>query len=544
MANGYDTYKSYANDVISGKVTACKYIQLACKRYLAMFDRSDVVFHSDKADRVINFISKLRHFTGVHSGKPFILQDWQKWIIYNVYGFYYKNTNERVIKNVYIEVARKNGKSAFAAALCLYALVADGESNSEVELIANSRKQAGICFDMCSNFVDTINYKGKLFKAYRDKIKFPATKSFLQVLSSDVNSNDGWNSYMYVADEAHSYKDSKMYDLMKSSQGMRNNPLAVVITTAGFNKYGFCYRMRETNIEVLQGVKEDDTQFTAIYTLDDGDDYQDENVWIKSNPNIGITVKPTYIKEQIQQAKNNRSLEVSVRTKNLNQWLSSSNIWISNDLLLESSQPIDIEDYRGCYCYMGVDLSSVSDLTAVSVLIDRDEKHIYKTWYYLPQTALADNPNSEMYKLWNRNKLLTITPGNVVDYDYILNDILRINNILYISKIAYDQWNSTQFACNATAAGLPLEPYSQALWSFNRPTKEFERLIKSGKVIIDENEITRFCFSNCVLKSDHNDNVKPVKETRENKIDGVIAMLQSLGILLLTPQYNNSILAV
>ena len=165
MVNGYEKYKSYANDVISGKVTAGKYIQLACKRYLSMFDRDDVVFHSDKADKVINFISKLKHFTGVHSGKPFILQGWQKWIIYNVYGFYYLDTNERVIKNVYVEVARKNGKSAFAAALCLYALVADGESNSEVELIANSRKQAGICFDMCSNFADTINYKGKLFKS-------------------------------------------------------------------------------------------------------------------------------------------------------------------------------------------------------------------------------------------------------------------------------------------------------------------------------------------------------------------------------------------
>lgn len=544
MVENYEKYKQYANDVLSGKVVACKYIQLACQRYLSFFERKDFEFKSDKADRVINFISKLKHFTGTHNGKPFILQPWQKWVIYNVYGFYYKDSNERVVKNVYIEVARKNGKTAFAAALCLYSLVADGESNAEVELIANSRKQASICFDMCSNFVETINFRKKLFKCYRDKIKFDKTKSFLQVLSSDVSANDGWNSYLFVADEAHSYKDSKMYDVMKSSQGMRNNPLAIVITTAGFNQFSFCYEMRKTNIEILHGLKQDDTQFTAIYTLDDNDDFEDENNWIKANPNLGITVKPNYLKEQVIQAKNNTSLETSIRTKNFNQWLSSSQTWLQNSLILQYSKKINLDDFNGLSCYLGVDLSSVGDLTAVSALIDIDGLYYFKTYYFLPASALKDNVNSELYKKWYNSNQLIVTPGNVVDYDYILNKILEINKTVYINKIGYDSWNATQWAIDATAAGLPLEPYSQALWNFNRPTKEFERLIKSGKVIIDDNEITRYCFQNCVLKFDHNSNAKPVKEIYENKIDGVIAMLQSLGILLQTPQYNNQIMAV
>lgn len=544
MADNLNKYKQYANDVLSGKVVACKYIQLACQRYLSFFSRDDLEFKADKADRVINFISKLKHFTGAHNGKPFILQPWQSFIIYNVYGFYYQGTNERVTKNVYIEVARKNGKTAFAAALCLYALVADGESNAEVELIANSRKQASICFDMSSNFVESINFKNKLFKCYRDKIKFDKTKSFLQVLSSDVSANDGWNSYLFVADEAHSYKDSKMYDVMKSSQGMRNNPLAIVITTAGFNQFSFCYEMRKTNIEILHGLKQDDTQFTAIYTLDDTDDFEDEKVWVKSNPNLNVTVKPNYLKEQVIQAKNNTSLETSIRTKNFNQWLSTSQTWIPNNLLLQHSKKINLNDFNGLSCYMGVDLSAVSDLTAVSALIDTDGLYYFKTFYFLPASALKDNVNSELYKKWYNNKELIITAGNVVDYDYILNKILEINNTLIINKIAYDSWNATQWAIDATAAGLPLEPYSQALWNFNRPTKEFERLIKSGKVIIDDNEITRYCFQNCVIKTDHNDNSKPVKEQRDNKIDGVISMLEALGILLQTPQYNNQIMAV
>lgn len=537
-------YTQYVDDVLAGKINACEYIHLACKRFNEWLEREDIEFKPEKVDKVINFISKLKHFTGAHNQKPFILQPWQCWICANIYGFYWKNTNDRVIKNVYIEVSRKNGKTAFAAALCLYALIADGENNSEVELIANSRKQAGICFDMCSNFVKTLDPKHKLFKAYRDKIKFDHTKSFLQVLSSDSGNNDGWNSYMYVADEAHSYPDSKMYDVMKSSQGMRDNPLALVITTAGLNLYSFCYNMRQTNIEILHGVKQDDTQFTAIYTLDEGDDWENPENWIKANPNLGITVKENYLKEQIQQAKNNTSLETSIRTKNFNQWLATSDIWINNDILLKSSTPISLEDMKDLQVYIGVDLSAVSDLTAVAACWELNSKYYFKTWYFLPESALSDNANSEMYKDWVRKGYLHVTAGNVVDYDFVLNKIMEINGTCYINKIAYDAWNATQWAINATTEGLPLEPFSQALWHFNRATKGFERLIKSDQVVMDDNPITRWCFQNCTLKYDHNDNCKPVKEEKMQKIDGVIAMLQAIGIMIEEPHYQNSIFTI
>ena len=184
-------------------------------------------------------------------------------------------------------------------------------------------------------------------------------------------------------------------------------------------------------------------------------------------------------------------------------------------------------------------------MTAVSVMIPIDDKFYFKTYYYLPQSCLTDNSNCELYKDWARKKLITITDGNVCDYDYILKDLLQVNRYLSIEKVAYDQYNATQWAINATSEGLPLEPYSQALWHFNRPTKEFERLVKSGKVILDNNEITRWCFSNVYLKSDHNDNVKPIKGgTDQEKIDGVIAMLQALGVYLETPYYNNIITAI
>ena len=475
-----EKYQEYALQVVNGQITACNYIKLACQRYLDWFNRDDIEFVPEKADKVVKFCQKLKHFTGRFNNKPFILQPFQKWIIYNIYGFYYTNTNERVIKNVWIELARKNGKTFFAAALGLYGLIADGESNSEVELIANSRKQAQICFDMCSNMVAKLDPKHKYFKSYRDKIKFNYTKSFLQVLSSDSGSNDGWNSYVFIADEVHAYPDSKMFDVMKSSQGMRDNPLAISITTAGLNLFSFAYTQRKTNIEVLFGKKDDDSQFSAIYTLDEEDDFRDESCWIKANPNLGVTVKMQYLREQVQQAKNNVALEISTRTKNFNQWLASSDIWISNDILLQYSKKVKLEDYKDqdIVAYVGVDLSSVSDLTCVSCMLPLEDKLIFKNWYYLPQSALDGNSNAEQYRIWHKKGLLTLTPGNVVDYDYIINEIMKLNEIIPIQLIAYDRYNATQWSIKMTELGMPMQPFAQSMMNFTIPTKTLERNIK------------------------------------------------------------------
>jgi phage terminase large subunit-like protein len=328
---------------------------------------------------------------------------------------------------------------------------------------------------------------------------------------------------------------------MCSSQGMRENPLAIIITTAGFNKFGFCYEYRNTCTEILSGVKDDDSQFTAIYTLDEDDDWQDENNWLKANPSLGVTVNTDFLAQQIHKAKNNVSLEIGVRTKNLNQWVNVKDVWLSNDLLLKYTDNVNYDDYNECQCYMGVDLSAVSDLTALGVVIPMSDKFYIKVHYYLPQSCLDDNSNAELYKKWKYQGLLTITDGNVTDYDYILKDIKKIGEKLYIQKIAYDSWNATQWAINATTEGLPIEPYSQAIGNFNKPTKEFERLLKNGSIIIDNNEITRWCFQNITLKSDWNENVKPVKNSDQQKIDGAIAAIEALGIYLKEPQYNNVI---
>lgn len=532
---------NYVEKVLKGEIITNIYIKLACERFKKWESRDDIYYNEKKVKHVINFIKKFKHYTGKSNGLPFILEEWQVFIISNIFGWYYKDSNKRVIKNCYIEVGRKAGKSALISVIALYCLIADGENGSEVDCIANTRQQAKILFDMAVNFCKGVDPKQKFLKAFRDKIRFDVTKSFMQVLSSDAATLDGFNAYCFVQDEVHAAKDSKLYDVLKSSQGMRENPLSLCITSAGFNKFGFCYKMRQTCIEILRGVKEDDSQFAAIYSLDEDDDWTDENNWIKANPNLDITVSREYLREQVTQAKNNPSLEVSVRTKNFGQWVSASDIWLSNDELLKNTQVVNLDDFKDCFGYVGIDLSAVSDLTAISLMIPLDDKFYFKTKYFLPESCLANNSNAELYKEWKRKGYLNITSGNVVDYDYILKELLEWNNKILIQKVSYDSYNATQFAINATAEGLPLEPFSQALWNFNRPTKEFERLLKQGKIILDNNEITRYCFSNAVLKYDHNENCKPVKEIAQNKIDGCIAIIEALGGYLDEPLYDNKI---
>lgn len=533
MADVYKKYKTYANDVLKGKIIAGKLVKLACKRYLNWFKRKDIYFDTEEVERCIKFIKHLKHTSENHYQKPFELSDFQEFIIYNIYGWKWKKSKLRVTKNVYIEIARKNGKSAFSAAIVCYELL-KGNPSTEIDFIASNKKQASICFDMAKKFLQTLNLNNKkYFKFYRDKIKFK--DSFVQVLSSDGDNNDGFNSSCFICDEFHAHK-SNIFNVLKSSQNARLEPLAISISTAGYNIGGAAYELHQYCESVLNGKQQDDTQFSLIFNLDEGDDYRDEKVWKKTNPNLGITVLYDNLRDEVKRAATSPSFENECKTKYFNIWCNSKQTWISNDIIEKNSKVINLEDFRGFYATGGIDLAVVRDLTAFSIMVENNGKYYFKTYYYVPQTALENNANSELYKKWHKQGYLIVTPSNTTDYDYILNDLLNINKkyeILYKS-IGYDQFNATYFAIKGTEQNLPLQPYSQAIYNFNKPTKEFERLLLENQIVIDDNPITKWCFSNVNIKTDHNDNIKPVKEnlTSNNKIDGVISILMSLGVEL------------
>lgn len=537
-------YYQYAVDVVEGKIVCCENIKLACKRFLSDLERDDLEFREDVVDEAISFIGILKHFAGKSSGKPFILESWQQWIVANIVGFYWKGTNDRRFTSSYIEVSRKNGKTALAAALCMYFLIADGEDGAEVDLAANSKEQAKIAFSFCSNFAKQLDPTTKTLKAYRDSILLNANDSKLKVFAADDSKLDGFNASFGLVDEYHSAKNSKVRDVIKSSMGMRQNPHLCTITTAGFDKTLPCYKLRTTAIEILNKLKEDDSMFIAIYSLDDEDDWTDENNWVKCTPNLDVTVTTKYIREQVKSAINNPSEEVGVKTKTLNLWCDTASVWLPESYIMRNSSKINLEDFRDCECYVGVDLAATSDLTAVSYLIEKDGTYYFKTDYYLPESALKEKADRELYKFWRQMGLLKITEGNVTDYDYITNDMIAASEILNIQSIGYDKYNATQWAIHATELGLPLEEYPQTLGNFNKPTREMERLILSGKAVIDNNEINRWCFKNVTLKSDHNGNVKPNKAVKGKKIDGAIAMIQALGMYLQTPHYSNEMIII
>lgn len=259
---------------------------------------------------------------------------------------------------------------------------------------------------------------------------------------------------------------------------------------------------------------------------------------------MDITVTKKYIREQVKSALNNPSEEVGVKTKTLNLWCDSSEVWLSDSNIVNSTKNVNLASFQDELCYIGVDLSATSDLTAVSYLVVKDGIYYFKNYYYLPESCLANNSNREKYRLWRNQHQLNITSGNVTDYDYITKDMLKWIDTVSIQKVGYDKWNATQWAIQATEEGLPLEEYSQSIGNFNQPTKELERLILSGKVVIDNNEITRWCFSNVHIKEDHNENVKPIKTQKQMKIDGVIAMITALGCYLQNPNNGKEIFII
>lgn len=537
-------YYKYADDVLSGNLVVCENIKLACSRFREDLNRPELEFREAVVDRAIAFIGTLKHFKGKSSGQNFLLENWQQFIIANIVGFYWKDSGDRRFTSSYIEVSRKNGKTALAAALCLYYLIADGEDGAEVDLAANSKEQAKIAFEFCSNFVKQLDPKAKYLRAYRDSILFDINSSKLKVFAADDSKLDGFNASFGLVDEYHSAKNSKVRDVIKSSMGMRQNPHLCTITTAGFDTTLPCYKLRTTAIDILNKLKEDDSMFIAIYSLDEGDDWTDENNWIKCTPNLDVTVTSKYIKEQVKSAINNPSEEVGVKTKTLNLWCNSSEVWLPESYIVKASQSIDLKDFADCECYIGVDLAATSDLTAVSYLVVKDDNYYFKTDYYLPESALTEKADRELYKYWKQQGLLHITQGNVTDYDYITNDIVNASNIVSIQAVGYDKYNATQWAIHATELGLPLEEYPQTLGNFNKPTREMERLVLSGRAVFDNNEINRWCFRNVQLKSDHNGNVKPNKSVKAKKIDGAIAMIQALGMYLQVPRFSNEIITV
>lgn len=523
-------WKQYAKGIKEGRIASGHLIKEAVDRFYAFLERDDMYFDEKAVDECVDFISTLKHFLGKSAGKPFILEPFQEFIVANVFGLKWKSTGFRVCTEMFMMVSRKCGKDALLAAICLYMMIIDGEASPEIICAANSTDQSRILFNYITQFSLSIDKNENIIKHYRNFVKTPFNNGICKVISSDASKQDGGNTSCFALDEYHEARDRRMYDVLKSSQAMRQQPLAVILTTAGFNLESPCHDMYELAVQVLGGVKSMDNFFPFIWQLDVDDDWTDPKNFIKCQPNLGVTVTEEFMVSEVNKAKADPTAEVGVKTKTFNMWCSSEFQWIKPEIMVQVMKDIKLEDYTGYPCIVGVDLSSVGDMTAVSAMIPIEEKRVFFNWSFLPEETLKNHPNRALYEKFHNAGELDITMGNIIDHDYISNKIAWINTICPVIAIYYDPYNSSQWAINMTELGYNLQPYGQNIGNMTRPTKEFQRLVLSSEMVMQKSSNFLWQIMGASIKEDMNQNIKVVKQSyNRQKIDNVIACITALG---------------
>ena len=532
---------AYAERVVSGEQPAAAPLRQACER--ALEDRrkftggeSPYYYDESAANKCIKFFGFLRHLKGPLANTPFLLADWQLFIVCQVYGWRRTSDGYRRFRTLYIEVPRKSGKSTFCSGLSLYALIADGESAAEVYAAATTRDQARIVHGDAQAMVKKSPQLLQHLKVHRSAILHEATASKFEPVSSEAGSLEGRNPSFSVIDELHVHKTSEVWDVLNVASGARAQPLILAITTAGTNLEGICYEIRDYVLKVLNPALDvgDDTFFAAIWTIDDDDDWRDPLVWQKANPGWGISVYPDDMERLAKQAMESPSGETNFRTKRLNQWQNSASAWLtSTDWLASAGERPPIENFLGCDCYLGLDLASVSDFASLAIIFARGGKLYPYVKHYLPEDTVASTSgqNGVKYRQWVKEGYVTATEGNVTDLSYIERDIEKLMGEYSVREIGYDAFGATQLSASLLEKGAPMVKMSQGIMAMSDPSKEFEKAVKAKVLVHGGDPVLAWMVSNCVLYTDPNDNIKIKKGGAKNKIDGVIALVMALGRL-------------
>ncbi len=377
----------YALDVVHGKLVASKYTRKACERYLTDLDTAEergLEFRPKTAQAYITFFQRaIRHTVGEWDGKPFDPLPWQKFILWNLYGWFREDGTRR-FNYAYITVARKNGKTTLMAGAALAALFFDQEKAAEVYFAATKKDQAKIGFDEAQRMVTISPPLSKHLKAGKHDIKAPTLSARCTYLSSERDTLDGLNVHFAGIDEYHAHTTDGVANVLRSGMQARRNPLHLTITTAGFNRESPCYELQKTCKEILDGIKHDDAQFAIIYELDDDDDWTDSSTWIKANPSLGTALRGQLLDSQLQQAINlGGSREVEFKTKHLNKWVTASKTWIQDEVWMRNKREAKLD---GLKCWGGLDLASVSDMTALVMVYPEDGGYHVRGHYFLPAT--------------------------------------------------------------------------------------------------------------------------------------------------------------
>jgi phage terminase large subunit-like protein len=387
---------------------------------------SDSVYDKAAADYAVAFIQALKHTKGTWSGQPFDLIDWQERIIRDVFGIL-KPNGYRQFNTTYIEIPKKNGKSELAAAVALLLTCGDGEERAEVYGCAADRQQATIVFDVAKDMVTMCPALAKRVKIMttQKRLIYVPTSSYYQVLSADVANKHGFNTHGVIFDELHTQPNRKLFDVMtKGSGDARMQPLYFLITTAGDNTNSICYEVHQKAKDILEGRKHDSSFYPVIYGAEQEDNWTDTKVWKRVNPSLGITVGMDKVKAACESAKQNPAEENSFRQLRLNQWVKQAVRWMPMAKWDKCAFPVDPKVLEGRICYGGLDLSSSTDITAFVLVfppLDESDKYQILPFFWIPEDNidLRVRRDHVQYDLWEKQKHLLTTEGNVVHYGYI-----------------------------------------------------------------------------------------------------------------------------
>jgi phage terminase large subunit-like protein len=525
----------YIADVISGRQIAGHWIQAACRRQLDDLEHGTgrgLHFDRSAAEHALKFFSILKHSKGEWAGQPLTLEPWQQFLIWTLFGWK-RDDGSRRYRTADIEVARKNGKSTLGAGVGLYLLAADGEPGAEIYSAATKRDQARITHQEAVRMVRTSPMLRKRIRTFRDNLNIEGTASKFEPLGADADTLDGLNIHGAVIDEIHAHKTREVWDKIDTATGARRQPLMFGITTAGYDRQSLCWTLNEYSKKILDRVIDDDSFFGLIYTLDDGDDWQDESTWIKSNPNLGVSKKWDDMRRKCTRAIEMPSAQNSFLRLELNVWTQSETKWMPIEHWRQCGLPIDYSKLAGRTCYGGLDLSSTLDLTAFVLVfppLAGEDVYLVLPRFWIPGDNLLKRVHDDRvpYDVWQRAGYLTSTPGNVIDYDFIFEQIGRDAKEFKIAEIAFDRWGAARVSNVLQSNGLTMVEFGQGYASMSPPMKELERLVMSHTIAHGNNPVLNWMADNVVAGMDPAGNIKPDKEKSREKIDGIVALIMAL----------------
>lgn len=540
------TYDDYVDDVLSGEVVSCRLVKLACERHRRDMETGHergLWFDETAARMAIAFFAILHHWKGEWAGQPVILEPCQQFWVASLFGWK-RDDGTRRFRTAYLEVARKNGKTTIAAGVGLYLAFVEGEPGAEVYTAATKRDQARIAHNDATQMVKRSPQLRGMIGVFRDNLHDLKSGSKFEPLASDYNSLDGLNIHGTIADELHAWKGNQLWGVLKTGTGSRRQPLTLGITTAGVDQQGVCYSQREYVGRILKGIIEDDSYFGIIYTLDtkrdwpdldEDDDWQDEGNWLKANPLLGVSKKWDAMRGDAHEAANKPAELNNFLRWHLNVWTQATVRWVNPVHWAACGQfVVDEEALAGRRCYGGLDLSSTGDLTALVLMFPPEgAEAAYQVLcrFWLPEENMIDRVRRDQvpYDVWVRQGYISLTPGNVIDYDFILSEVGELMGRYEVAEIGYDRWGASKIQNDLMDMGGSefVVPIGQGFASMSPPMKDLEVKIGNQTLAHGDNPVLNWMADNIVGRQDPAGNIKPDKDKSREKIDGMVALIMA-----------------